>query len=39
MYGYWNSNERTGAGDGVFADDDNEMYRAIIGNDYTIQIE
>ncbi|VDL82594.1 unnamed protein product [Nippostrongylus brasiliensis] len=39
MYGYWNSSERFNTTTGVNHDEDSDMYRAIIGNDYAIQFE
>ncbi|VDL80116.1 unnamed protein product [Nippostrongylus brasiliensis] len=39
MYGYWNSSERFNTTTGINHDEDSDMYRAIIGNDYAIQFE
>ncbi|XGW09016.1 hypothetical protein V3C99_011377 [Haemonchus contortus] len=39
MYGYWNSSERHNNITTNCNDEDSEMYRAIIGNDYALQYE
>ncbi|KAK5977693.1 hypothetical protein GCK32_009437 [Trichostrongylus colubriformis] len=39
IYGYWNSTERHNNVVNSCNDEDSEMYRAIIGNDYAIQYE
>ncbi|KAL6734725.1 hypothetical protein Aduo_005233 [Ancylostoma duodenale] len=38
-YGFWNSSQKHRVHDGLGEDDDAEMYRAIIGNDYANHFE